>query len=108
MLVLVDVEDPVDVLDSLVDSVSAGLLLDVFETIGERVDKKETIGVLDWNDESVGINDAKELLVDVVVFVDVLEDVADKVGKKGLYTSSREFTECSSPIPRATNPIMHK
>jgi hypothetical protein len=47
VLVLVDIEDPVDVLDSLVDSVSAGLVVDVFETIGERVLAKETIGVLD-------------------------------------------------------------
>lgn len=108
VLVLVDVGDPDDVLDSLVDSVSAGLLVDVFETTGERVGIKETIGVLDWKDETVGANDANELLVDVVVLVDVLDDVDDNVGKYGLYTNSRGFTRCSSPIPRATNPIMHK
>jgi len=47
VLVLVDVGEPDDVLDIRVVNEIKGLVVDVFETIGETVDTNENTGVLD-------------------------------------------------------------
>jgi hypothetical protein len=82
--------------------------VDVLDTIAVFVLNGVPRGLIERNEVTVDIVEASGLLVNVDVFVDVRDAVSETVVKTILLPKNRESTETWSPIPRLTNPSIHK